>query len=84
MFASDLGAGIREDPATGSAAAAIAGWLAGAGEEAEGESFLPVRQGYEMGRPSEILLGLVMEEGRLARVTIGGSAVVVSEGALRL
>jgi trans-2,3-dihydro-3-hydroxyanthranilate isomerase len=84
MFASDLGAGIREDPATGSAAAAISGWLAGAGEEAEGESFLPIRQGYEMGRASEILLGLVMEEGRLARATIGGSAVIVAEGALRL
>lgn len=84
MFASDLGAGIREDPATGSAAAAVSGWLAGAGEGAEGESFLPIRQGYEMGRPSEILLGLTLEEGRLMRATIGGSAVIVSEGALRL
>ena len=84
MFASDLGSGIVEDPATGSAAAALAGWLALAGEGGDGESFLPVRQGLEMGRPSEILLGLTLEEGRLARATIGGSAVVVAEGALRL
>ena len=37
-----------------------------------------------MGRPSQIALGLTVTGGRLVRATIGGSAVVVSEGALRL
>ena len=37
-----------------------------------------------MGRPSDIALQLVIERGRLASVEIGGAAVLVSEGTLRL
>jgi trans-2,3-dihydro-3-hydroxyanthranilate isomerase len=80
MFA--LGLGIAEDPATGSAAAAFAGVLAASGTFADGDHALVLEQGYEMGRPSLIRLGLTLRQGRLAAATIGGDAVVVSEGAI--
>jgi trans-2,3-dihydro-3-hydroxyanthranilate isomerase len=44
---------------------------------------LAVVQGYAMGRPSQIRLGRGVEVGALVRATIGGAAVVVSEGTLR-
>jgi trans-2,3-dihydro-3-hydroxyanthranilate isomerase len=78
MFAP--GMGIPEDPATGSAAAAFAGLLAASGRYGEGQHNIRVEQGYEMGRPSLIELGFSMRGGRLASATIGGSAVVVTEG----
>lgn len=82
MFAPDLGVG--EDPATGSAAAAFAGAIMAFERPGDGEHLMVIEQGYEMGRPSQITLGLTVEGGRLTRATIGGSAIVVSEGALRL
>jgi trans-2,3-dihydro-3-hydroxyanthranilate isomerase len=82
MFAPDLGVG--EDPATGSAVAAFAGVVMRFEAPEDGDHTMIVEQGYEMGRPSQIVLGLTVEAGALVRATIGGSAVVVSEGALRL
>jgi trans-2,3-dihydro-3-hydroxyanthranilate isomerase len=82
MFAPSFG--IREDPATGSAVAAFAGVLMQFEPLGDGEHSFTIEQGYEMGRPSEIALQVVIEGGRLASVEIGGGAVVVSEGILRL
>ncbi|MCZ8108092.1 MAG: PhzF family phenazine biosynthesis protein [Burkholderiales bacterium] len=82
MFAPDLGVG--EDPATGSAVAAFAGAVMRFETPGDGDHAMIVEQGYEMGRPSQITLGLTVQGGRLVRATIGGSAVIVSEGALRL
>ena len=82
MFAP--GFGIGEDPATGSAAAAFAGALMQFEPLGEGEHSFVIEQGYEMGRPSQIALQLVIRDGALASVEIGGGAVVVGEGALRL
>src|SRR5215470_13067543 len=48
--------GIPEDPATGSAVAALAGVLAHFTRLADGTHDLVVEQGYEMGRPSLIKL----------------------------
>jgi trans-2,3-dihydro-3-hydroxyanthranilate isomerase len=76
--------GIPEDPATGSAVAAFAGVVMAFDRPRDGEHSLVVEQGYEMGRPSKITLGLTVEAEKLVRATIGGSAVVVSEGSLRL
>jgi trans-2,3-dihydro-3-hydroxyanthranilate isomerase len=81
MFAG--GWGIAEDPATGSAAAAFAGAVMAFDNPGDGEHMLVIEQGFEMGRPSLISLGLEVEGG-LRAVTIGGSAVIVSEGKLRL
>ena len=80
MFAP--GVGIYEDPATGSAAAAFAGLLAASRTFAEGEHTVVIEQGYEMGRPSLIRLMLTMRKGKLAAASIGGDAVVVSEGTI--
>jgi trans-2,3-dihydro-3-hydroxyanthranilate isomerase len=79
MFAPALG--IGEDPATGAAVAAFAGVLIRF-EPAAGERKVTVEQGYEMGRPSRIMLTMTAEAGRLVRAAIGGDAVVVGEGTI--
>jgi trans-2,3-dihydro-3-hydroxyanthranilate isomerase len=80
MFAP--GYGVREDPATGSAAAAMAGLIAATEHPADGLHDYRIEQGYEMGRPSLIELGLTVKDGALAAVEIGGHAVTVSEGTI--
>ncbi|MGX1785524.1 PhzF family phenazine biosynthesis protein [Bosea sp. NPDC055332] len=74
--------GIIEDPATGSAAAAFAGAIMAFDRPGDGEHRLVIEQGYEMGRPSQIELTLAVTGGALASATIGGAAVVMSEGVL--
>jgi trans-2,3-dihydro-3-hydroxyanthranilate isomerase len=74
--------GVAEDPATGSAAAAFAGYLAAHGNYKDGEHLVPIEQGYEMGRPSLIELTLNMSGRKLTGASIGGSAVVVMEGTI--
>jgi trans-2,3-dihydro-3-hydroxyanthranilate isomerase len=80
MFAPTLG--VAEDPATGSAVAALAGQLAATDHRTDGEHRLVVEQGYAMGRPSDIVLTLTVAGGKLAKATVGGGAVVVSEGTI--
>ena len=78
------GWGITEDPATGGAAAAFAGVLMQFEPPGDGEAMHVIEQGLEMGRPSFISLGLVVERGALVSATIGGSAVIVSQGMIDL
>ena len=73
-----------EDPATGSAAAAFAGAVHAFDRPTDGEHTLTIEQGFEMGRPSLIVLGLTIEAGALTAATIGGSVVLVSSGSLDL
>jgi trans-2,3-dihydro-3-hydroxyanthranilate isomerase len=80
MFAPDMG--ITEDPATGSAVAAFAGAVMAFDTPADGIHSLVIEQGYEMGRPSQITLGLTVKNSALISATIGGSAIIVSEGHL--
>lgn len=75
-------AGIVEDPATGSAAAAFAGVIMAFDPPGDGEHRFVIEQGYEMGRPSQIVLTLTVAGGKLASATIGGAAVGMSEGVL--
>ncbi len=82
MFAPTLG--VPEDPATGAAVAAFAGVLMQFEPLGDGEHRCTIEQGYEMGRPSQIGLEVVIRNGRLAAAEIGGHAVVASEGFLRL
>ena len=82
MFAPHLG--VTEDPATGSAAAAFAGVLMQFEPLGEGTHDVAIRQGVAMGRPSLIDLQVVIAEGALRSAEIGGHAVVVSEGVLRV
>jgi trans-2,3-dihydro-3-hydroxyanthranilate isomerase len=74
--------GIPEDPATGSAVAALAGVLAHFTRMPDGAHEFVVEQGYEMGRPSLISLSMTVTGGRLTAGAIAGEAVVVSEGML--
>jgi trans-2,3-dihydro-3-hydroxyanthranilate isomerase len=76
-------AGIPEDPATGSAAAILAGQLLATGALAAGETRLTVIQGVEMGRPSRLDLTVRVADGALQEVCVGGSAVRISRGQLR-
>jgi trans-2,3-dihydro-3-hydroxyanthranilate isomerase len=78
MFAP--GMGVPEDPATGSAAAAFAGLLAP--HLSDGTHPVTIEQGYEMGRPSLMRLVAVVEGGRVLSASIGGDAVVVTEGTI--
>ncbi len=75
-------AGLREDPATGSAAAALAGVIAKVAPPSDGEHDVAIEQGCEMERPSLIWLSLTMRGGSLAGATIGGDAIVVAEGTI--
>jgi trans-2,3-dihydro-3-hydroxyanthranilate isomerase len=78
MFAPSMG--IREDPATGSAAAAFAGLVAS--RWGDGNHTIAIEQGYEMGRPSLIRVAAVVSAGRLRSASIGGDAVLVTEGTI--
>jgi trans-2,3-dihydro-3-hydroxyanthranilate isomerase len=82
MFAPRLG--IAEDPATGGAAAAFAGFYARAKRLADGEHRVRIEQGYEMERPSLIEMTLLVRGGGLAAVEIGGTAIVVCEGTIEI
>jgi trans-2,3-dihydro-3-hydroxyanthranilate isomerase len=78
MFAPAMG--VREDPATGSAAAAFVGVLSP--HVGEGAHALTIEQGYEMGRPSLIQLAMTMQAGKLVSAAIAGDAVIVTEGTI--
>jgi trans-2,3-dihydro-3-hydroxyanthranilate isomerase len=75
-------AGMVEDPATGGAAAAFAGAVMAFDRPGDGTHRLVIEQGYEMGRPSQIELTLTVAGGVLVSATIGGSALLMSEGVL--
>jgi len=80
MFAPGLG--IGEDPATGSACAALAGFLALRAETRDGTLRWTVDQGVEMGRPSRLELEVDLKRGQLAAIRVGGCSVLVSAGKL--
>ncbi|MCY6380001.1 PhzF family phenazine biosynthesis protein [Hoeflea prorocentri] len=75
-------AGIPEDPATGSAAAAFSGAIHLFDELLDGHHALLIEQGVEMGRPSKIHLHLEVDGGKIVQGRIGGNAVKVAEGSL--
>jgi trans-2,3-dihydro-3-hydroxyanthranilate isomerase len=81
MFAPRLG--ISEDPATGAAAAALAGVLA-RDESKDAALSWSISQGVEMGRPSVISLEADVKDGRISAVRVGGKSVFVGEGKMRI
>jgi trans-2,3-dihydro-3-hydroxyanthranilate isomerase len=82
MFAPGLG--IGEDPATGSAAAALAGFLALRSETRDGTVRWTVDQGVEMGRPSRLELEVDLKRGQLDAIRVGGASVLASSGMLHI
>jgi trans-2,3-dihydro-3-hydroxyanthranilate isomerase len=82
MFAP--GIGVTEDPATGSACAALAGFLGFRSEQRTGTLKWSVDQGVEMGRPSRLELEVDIDRGQVKAIRVGGSTVLVSSGLLHL
>jgi trans-2,3-dihydro-3-hydroxyanthranilate isomerase len=76
------GAGVLEDPGTGSAAGGLGACLAAAGFGAGGSLQLVVHQGIEMGRSSEIAVHVNVEDGAPRRVQVGGRVVPLFQGRL--
>ena len=78
--------GLGEDPATGSAAAALAARLTqdalAAGESSEGDHRWTLTQGLEINRPSRIEVAARTEGGRIVAIRVGGYAVPVMSGTL--
>lgn len=82
MFAPALG--VPEDPATGAAATALAGYLSKRVPQQEGVLTWQVEQGWEMGRPSLLQVKAELAGGNLEKIRVGGATVLVSEGKLFL
>jgi len=74
--------GIEEDPATGSAAVAIAGVLGARRPEREGTFTWRIDQGVAMGRPSRLEAIAEKRDGKVVRIKVGGSTMIVAEGTL--
>jgi trans-2,3-dihydro-3-hydroxyanthranilate isomerase len=82
MFAP--GINIAEDPATGSANACLAGYLAAHAAQKDGTLVWTVDQGIEMGRPSRLEIEADKSAGAVTAIRVGGNAVMMSEGTLTL
>ena len=74
---------ITEDPATGSAAGPLALHLARHGRIEFGDE-IEISQGVEIGRPSTLYARVDGSADQVERVEVGGSAVIVSRGELKL
>ena len=72
-----------EDPATGSAAGCAIGYLVQRGAVAPGQR-IHLRQGVEIGRPSDLFLSAMLQSARVTDVHVGGSTVLVAKGQLFL
>ena len=75
--------GIPEDPATGSAAGALAGLLAQR-DNINGHMRYQITQGVEMGRPSRIVVDVERINGQISTTRISGECVEVISGTLLL
>ena len=73
---------VIEDPATGSASAALAAYRVALMPEAEADVALTIEQGVDMGRPSQIRLQVRKAKGAVQQVVIGGDCVPVMRGEL--
>jgi trans-2,3-dihydro-3-hydroxyanthranilate isomerase len=81
MFAPLIG--IIEDPATGSASGALGAYLLQHGVvDVAPLTEIIAEQGYEIERPSRILIQVESEDDAIQTVKIGGQAVMVLEGTL--
>ena len=72
-----------EDPATGSAAGCAISYLVARGAVPSGAR-VHVRQGLEMGRPSDLFLSAKKDVPRVTDVRVAGSTVLVAKGQLFL
>jgi trans-2,3-dihydro-3-hydroxyanthranilate isomerase len=82
MFSPSMG--ISEDPATGSAVAALSGLIHHFDQLTDGYHPIVIMQGVEMGRASKIHLHIDVQNGEISRARIGGEAVRLASGMLEL
>ncbi|HYW29980.1 MAG TPA: PhzF family phenazine biosynthesis protein [Gemmatimonas sp.] len=80
------GLSVPEDPATGSANACLAAYLAARTDAssvpADGVLRWEVAQGVEMGRPSRLSLEAELHDGKIGAIRVGGSTVMMASGEL--
>jgi trans-2,3-dihydro-3-hydroxyanthranilate isomerase len=82
MFAPKIG--ILEDPATGSAGGALGAYLVQNGVVEVGPTTdVLIEQGYEIDRPSRILVQVKSDDEVIQGVRVGGQCVMVVEGTLK-
>jgi trans-2,3-dihydro-3-hydroxyanthranilate isomerase len=75
--------GVLEDPATGSASGALGAYLVQNGVvEVAPMTEILAEQGYELERPSRILIQVESDDDAIQQVKVGGQAVMVIEGTL--
>lgn len=77
------GAGIPEDPATGSATAILAAQLLANGALADGTTQLHLTQGIEMGRPARLRLTVDVAQDAINAIRVAGSAIKIADGMIR-
>jgi trans-2,3-dihydro-3-hydroxyanthranilate isomerase len=78
------GIGVPEDPATGSAAVALGGYLGARSPRKDGLLAWRVEQGFEMGRPSILEVEVDKKDGQITAARVGGGSVLVCDGDMRL
>jgi len=79
MFADPIG--IPEDPATGSASGALGAYLVKNGVVEVGPTTeVVMEQGYEIDRPSRILVQIFSDDDVIKEIKVGGQVVMVAEG----
>ncbi len=78
--------GIPEDVVTGSVHSGLGVWLLEAGQLVltAGRASFTAEQGDGLGRPGRLLVDIVAAGGRPTRVRVGGRAVTVLSGSLRI
>jgi trans-2,3-dihydro-3-hydroxyanthranilate isomerase len=80
-----MAADIAEDPATGSAAIALSGWLLASDiATPDGQTRYTIRQGIEMGRPSVLTCDVTASCGVIERVRVSGRVAAVATGRVRI
>lgn len=81
MFASPVG--VVEDPATGSATGALGAYLVKNGVVDVGPTTeIICEQGYEVDRPSRLIVQVHSDDDEIQSIHVGGQAVIVIEGTL--
>ncbi len=75
---------VIEDPATGSASAALGAFLVTRGPEDDATAAITIEQGVEMGRRSLIELDMLKANGKVTDVRITGRCVAVMRGSIEV
>jgi trans-2,3-dihydro-3-hydroxyanthranilate isomerase len=76
--------GVEEDPATGSACAALVGAMASKPDFVGATYRLSILQGVSMGRPSEIEAEARMRDGVVTCVSVGGATTYIASGEIEV